>query len=184
MAGRKRKPGNRHPGGKLVQERKRPDAGNARIVAEREWLSGERTAELTTTPLGIMFANEIVTQDQYDAGNRYVRLHRIALGRGPITAVDLDGLGLGTDASDGEEEWRIKAHDRWQAAVVALRQDTTRRRLTVVDSVCVHERMPRWMKPHHPSVRPSDATDADALMDGLDVLADLFGYTRRRARAA
>ena len=72
--GRPRKSGPRGPNGQL-RHRRRLNRGTQELQALRQWYAGDGDPALTTYPLGILLANEAISEDQHRAGCQYAWLH-------------------------------------------------------------------------------------------------------------
>lgn len=91
--GRPRKAGDRYPSGKL-----KPAKPNARVVEMRRALLGARDGEAVDlakaeTPIDLAHARGWLSQERYDAAQRFVRLYRGI--RFPVMAVSADPSGRG-----------------------------------------------------------------------------------------
>lgn len=189
-AGRKRTPGPRTASGRLVRERD-DDRGTEQIQSQRAWLAQRIDDEGKITmadpvkcsyPLGVLLANGTIDGPQHDAGTRYAKLYAKAAGRVSPKSAVLDDDRAGRAPEDDEQRERRRMSDE-----AALRDAATelgragRHVKDHVDNVAVYNRTPRWMLPVRP--RAGDIRDADALIEGLECLARVFGYRRERRAA-
>ncbi len=99
----------------------------------------------------MLLARDLITQHQHDTGRRYAWLRGVSLGN-PLTR------GERTYADPLDDETQADVEARWRGAAHLLR---AARRKSIVDTVCVYERMP-------PCYRLS------RLKDGLEVLERFF----------
>lgn len=183
-----------------VVENGRDDKGHPTTLARRQWLAqrwiehtdpktGRTTSEiimgdvtLTYYPLGVLLTNGTVDRALHDAGVRYARLYCAVAGRvsPPAVVLDDDRAGRAPDDTEEREKQRIRDGAALKSAAAELGA-AGRHVKDVVDNVAVYGRTPRWMLPVRP--RAGDIRDADALIEGLECLARVFGYRRDRRAA-
>ncbi len=157
--GRPRKPGLRHPGGKLVQVRDR-DGPTPEYERRRIQLAGGGDVTMTTCPLDILFTRRIINLAMHEAGHNYARLYRKVIANPHPAIMPLERKDRGTDDNpDNPAEER-----RFRDMAEALKQ-TSRATKDAVENCCVFERMPRALLALRG--RKSD----EHLFDGLRVLA-------------
>ncbi len=119
--------------------------------ARRIALVGNDQDPLASYPLGVLLARDLITQQQHDAGRRYAWLRGVSLGN-PLTR------GERTYADPLDDETQADVEARWRGATHLLRAARCK---SIVDTVCVYERMPpRYRLPR--------------LKDGLEVLEQFF----------
>ncbi len=159
---RPRKLGPREANGRLQRRRFR-DGPTPELKSLRTWYAGDGDPNLTTYPLGILLANEAISEDQHRAGCQYAWLHWRVFGRPSVAAARFEFMDrtVGIEREHRNEERKLKA------VYEELRRHPARYRRTL-DGIAVYERMPRWMRPVIP--RPSDMAEADALLAALGLL--------------
>ncbi len=161
--GRPRKPGPRERNGQ--PQRYGRDRGTKEIQSLREWYAGAGDPVLTSYPLGILLANQAITEPQHVAGCDYAWLHWAVFGRVSLAAVSLEFMdhGRAVEIDRVKEERRLEAiHGRFVA-----RQRVRR----LLDNLVIFERIPRWMRPVDP--HPADVTDARLFLDAMEMLRDV-----------
>ena len=160
--GRPRKLGPREANGRLQRRRFR-DGPTPELKSLRTWYAGDGDPNLTSYPLGILLANQVISEDQHRAGCRYAWLHWRVFGRPSVAAARFEFMdrAVGTDRDCMKEERRLKA------VYEELRRHPARYR-RVLDGIVIYERMPRWMRPVMP--RSSDLAEAGALLAALRLL--------------
>lgn len=181
-AGRKRAPGKRRDrGGRILHTKDQtpgPDRGTPELRARRRWMARDDQVR-SEYPLGVMLANEVISEPRHNAGCRYAWLYAVVHGRPSVAAVSYDGTQRGSTPHPDDDE-----HERWLGERERELKDAdsalgSRQVVDMVRSVCVYGRYPRWLKPVVPLDR--DVRDARRLVEALRVLAVLFGYERRDA---
>ncbi len=147
--------------------------------AKRQALVGTGAAEhLAEYPLGVLFARGLIDSDQLDAGCRYARLFRLALGGESLAAVNLTGKVFDPPGEQDEAWLAARSRDYHTARCLLSRQG--RRVRELVENVTVYQRLPAWVY----RCRPPSAGDIkalDRLTSGLSDLALHFRGAYRRA---
>jgi hypothetical protein len=145
------------------------DLGTAELTIRRQLAVGAGDPVLSTTPLGIMLARELIDLDWYAAGEAYRRLYGSASGRARDCGLDPIG-SAGTD----------EALERITEQYRALTDRLIRRGLPVLREVvntCVFQERPVWLmlylhNPHPNSWKiHSKHIDCISLFAGLEELA-------------
>lgn len=151
--GRARKMGNRHPGGKLVQNRE-TDKGTPELQRRRLMLAGGDPAkvDLTSTPLDVLLANDQISEEEHRAASDYARLYGKFYGKGTVSAAALDGAPKGRGQDLPEDEKRVQGdRARLKRMVEALDNlcfaSGSTAAKSIFDNLVVFQRMPRWMQP-------------------------------------
>ena len=191
--GRKRKPGKRHPCGKLV----RPSSGEtqAQILAtvvdarQRHYrvTAAQARDQRLSSALGRLAFSGAVTQQQYEAGQRFGEVyhrHHVVTGIPLPTPRSVGGLMTGsgiigscTQQPGDDVVERVRRH--YDAALQVLAEcDRARRAMPgqapsrlVYRIVCLDE-----------DASDLSGHDRHSLHHGLDELGYLFGVTRERSR--
>jgi hypothetical protein len=178
--GRKKHSGDRFDCGKL---RLPVDHGTEAMQIRRAQLAGkDGDPALTTHPLGILYARELIDRDQYSAGCRYERLYALMIGK-PTSATayrDDERRGAGFDDDDDWESRRDKRDGRNERSFVeatAVLKAISRKAKTLVDNIAVYGRCPAWAIKALPTL--SEYRERDLLLIALDRLAVLFGHVQR-----
>ena len=170
-AGRKRKSGHRHPGGKLIQHERGEDVVAIAIKhPDRQSVPVElRIDHRASTPLGRLFLRKEITAEELEAGRRYARdarrFHTAVGAPSPnCKAIDPDGGG-GTSAPLSPDEicQRMENYNNAFNAVMEAGIKSAR----AVARVAMYEEF-----------LPQGCTQVD-LQRGLFELAIHYGLTRR-----
>lgn len=173
MRGRNRKAGPRTRNGRLRERSPARDEGTKELQSMRAWLAGYGDPALTSYPLGVLLANNEITEQQHQAGCAYAFLHAVVFGRPSIAAVSFERTQKGW-TGDWDDDWLAAQEAKLRNLGRRLKGHPARLRM-VVDNVLVYERTPRWMRPVRPRV--SDCREAALFVLGLDLLSG----TRKRA---
>lgn len=160
--GRPRKPGQREKNGR--PQRHGRDRGTKEIQSLRQWWAGEGDPVLTSYPLGILLANQAITEQQHVAGCDYAWLHWAVFGRASLAAVSLEFMdhGRAVEINRAEEERRL--------AVIHHQFVVCRRKRRLLDNLVIFERIPRWMRPVDPRI--GDVTDARLFLEAMEMLRE------------
>lgn len=170
MAGRPRKTGKRTKSGRLVKEK---DNGTPRARTIRDWFTPGKRQELSTYPLGIMYANGDISDNQREAGCRYAWLFRHKVGGVSVSALDY-------------ERQRGKHHDtRSEGFLISLKEELDRCQQAldklglreILEEIAVYEDIPHWMLPKTPTMKCYDR--GMATKRALRILAQEMGLERR-----
>jgi len=169
MAGRPRKPGKRTKGDRLVKEK---DHGTPRARTLRDWFTPGKRQELSTYPLGIMYANRDITDNQREAGCRYAWLYRHKIGGVSVSALDYERQ-RGKHHDTRREDFLIRLEeelDRCQRALdkLGLRE--------ILEEIAVYEELPHWMLPKAPTNRCYSR--GQATIRALKIIAKEMGLER------
>lgn len=174
---RKRKFGARGKSGRLLARPTEIDRGTIENQARRSWLAGTKgDMNLTTYPLGILLANEAITEDQHRAGCRFAWLFSRIYGRPSVTAVAYGEPRGGEGDEDAAQVVRCK--DELEAIEARLR-GLSRQHRDVLVNLVVYERIPKWMRPVIPSF--ADVREAQMFQKTIAELEQAMGYRGRRA---
>lgn len=162
--GRPRKPGPREANGQpqRLPKRQRRDRGTNEIQSLRQWWAGTGDPVLASYPLGILLANQVITEPQHVAGCDYAWLHWAVFGRASLAAVSLEFMdhGRAVEIDRAKEERRLEAvHGQFRRL---------RRLRGLLDNLVIFERIPRWMRPVDP--RLGDVTDARLFIEAMEML--------------
>lgn len=164
--GRSRKTEPREKNGKpqRLPEHRRRDRGTKEIQFLREWYAGKGDPARTSYPLGILYANQAITEAQHSAGCNYAWLHWAVFGRVSLGAVSLEFMDRGapTLRDRPEEERRLERLH----ALFGLYSRARR----VLDNLVIYERIPRWMRPVDP--RLSDVAEGGLFVAAIRILAN------------
>lgn len=165
--GRPRKSGPREANGRLQRA---ADPGSLRLQQLRAWFAQGGDPALTGYPLGVLLANQQISEAQHRAGCRYAWLHAMARGRPSVSALAFERLGR---SHEGEwDEVRLaELTDKLRSTEAVLSGAPTALR-RILDDVAIYERAPRFMLPVRPATE--DIREADRLFAALDLLARHF----------
>lgn len=170
---RKAKSGARYDCGKLKPT---ADYGPAEVRERRRALAGKHgDPALTGYPLGIMYANGVISSSQHETGCRYATLRRIVYGTRQLRAAKLDDAPRGLDLSDSD----TAALERMQFKVAQIEREIKRlgeRHYRELVRVVVHEETPRWLLPAVPTLM--DVREANTLLDALKAMDDAKHITK------
>lgn len=170
--GRKRHHGPRERNGRI--QRRGVDRGTPELQSLREWYAGDGDPTLTSYPLGILLANNTISEQQYAAGCRYAWLHWAVHGKPSIGAVSYERRSRGILEAPERiaEEGHLK-QIRASLARAVMAGSMSQRGLRVLDNLLIYEHTPRWMRPVMP--RGSDVAEAHCVMEALEMLARAVG---------
>lgn len=174
--GRKRKPGPRYPSGDLKPA---IDRGTPELQSRRKFDAGEGDPNLTCTILGILRANDQITEDEYQSACDYRKLFAIVYRKPEISAGGgaIDGSG-GIISDDKLIQFRedLRRLERAIARVVGIKGRIAK---DTWDNLVLYGRRPRWMCAVFP--RSSDIRDADLFRA---VLREVTGACGRGEKVA
>lgn len=159
MAGRKRKTGNREPNGRL-QRKPAIDKGTPELQARRKYDVADGNPELSFNLLGILQANNQITDHQRRVGMEYRRLYGVVYKRPDVPASPLDGTDHGTPVEPDElyiRRCKTRLHTMEEVLLDLIKREG-RLVKDVWDNLVLFDRRPRWMCPVCP--RPSDIREA------------------------
>lgn len=180
--GRKRKPGKRYPSGKRVpQELQREALSTVLDARQRHYGVTRRQAgdQRLGTVLGRLAFREMITAEQYQAGEQFAALvhhHHVLLGfplpdpRSVTSLLDSEGI-VGGSSADPDPVLVDRLRKRYAAAAAALDRCDRECRCAagpkpsrlVREAACADQDLP-WT-----------IDRLDRLRTGLDALAELFG---------
>ena len=149
-----------------AEPRPRRDEGTPELQARRRWYAQQGDPVLTTYPLGILLANEAISEQEHRAACRYAWLNQIVYGRKSVAASRYDDAPRGMD--DSENERWVAARKSDLRRVWEILGGDARMVRTVLDNIVVYERTPRFLLPTFP--RPSDVVQGLALRRALELL--------------
>lgn len=188
MVGRARKPGDRHPSGKLVQHSDLPPAA----LERRRLLVGDRADDPRAGyPLGILYLRGTILHGDYRAGMHYAALHHLVWGsRQPKShlAEFITGIvGAPAAGDDSKREARLlEGASQLGEANVVLFGLPTRRPFSVLENIAVYERPLRFMdisRSRSAAAWEADRRDLEALLAATDALARLWQIEREGSRS-
>ena len=133
---------------------------------------------LAEYPLGILLARKLITEEEHEAGCRYARLFRLAVGGESLRAVNLVGRVFDGPEERGEAWLAARAAEHAAARTLLARRG--RRVRELVENVTVYQRLPAWCW----SGQAPSAGDLRGLRRLRDGLADLYRYFSDAARRA
>lgn len=168
---------NRNASGRIRYEDNR-DYGTPESQSRRLWLCNGKETNLTSYPLGIMLANEVITQDMHQAGCKLAWLHTMVYGRTSITAQKYDIGQPGRPTQEPDEKFLIRCKQDWRDASGALKS-LSRQHYDAVVSVAVYDRVPGFLKPKIPTGK--DVKEGKLITEGLREISRVMGYGRRAA---
>lgn len=174
--GRPPKPVDKREGNGRAQRHR--DHGTPELQARREFLAGKGDKALTTFPLGILLANEVITEEEYRAGCRFAWLHAVVIGKHSLAAIEFE-RSHGKSVREVDEDREAELQDRFRKSMDCFE---SRRQRDEIVSLCVYERVPRFMRPVIPTGR--DILQAQIIKDGLYWLAESYGFIDRKRSVA
>lgn len=180
--GRSRKAGERYASGRLKVV---VDKGTDEAQRRRNRLAGEGDPNLTWHPLGVLRANDVISEEAYRAGCTYFELYEIVFRKTTPAAVALDGTAKRT----GDEEMTPEARKHLEgcqrklkglmAVVDGVADRHGRGAKDQWDNLVLHMREPRWMRPVPPTV--ADIYAAQQFRVTLDAVTQAVSGQMRRA---
>jgi len=188
MAGRPKKAGPRHPGGRLCQNIAPP----AEVLEQRARMVGEANErdQRAGYPLGILALKGLLQRADHSAGMRYGGLYIAIWGRGPMpshfAAMMPELRGAEWELLDDKKREEILfglAGDLGEATAVLLAL-STRRPFEILVNLAVYERPMRFMdcaRARSASAWAADQRDLDALKEATGRLATLWRIERKAA---
>jgi hypothetical protein len=167
--GRRTKSGRLSRAGKPREARLGPTEENAAKM--RALVNGSDPA-LAASAVGILFANAHLSEAQYVAAMRYSRAHAIVFGRPWAHIQDaLKCMPWGGDPpTDGQHEWAERQLDKWHAKL-SLDQRQAIANVTVFGFIPTFFFVSRLRL----KMLPEDIAEREALLYGLETLADAMG---------
>lgn len=184
---RNRSEGDRYPSGQLKSKHLPKNLGpNEEMQRMRHQLfAGNTNPSLAADfPLDILFARNLITDEQRRAGYRYQQTYWTIFGS-PVTRATAYSETIGGDARPTplsedveitrDEKTRIRHED---ASAELLQISTAVYR--AVQNAAVFLRIPRIILVPM-TTRPTDLREVDEIREGLFALADWYGYSNRRA---
>lgn len=155
--GRKKKAGERYPGGKLMPAM---DRGTAEYQSRRAWAAGKGDQALTWHVLGILRAHDQISEQQYQAACEYRRAFCLLYRKPDVPAVPMDGVAKGVGIEPPEKALKNAktTMGRFDAALATLVEKHGRVARDAWCNLVVYDRAPRWMMPVFQ--RPSDAKES------------------------
>jgi hypothetical protein len=153
------------------------DRGTAQLQKRRLALvNGNGDTTLAGSMVGVLFANDVLDQDQMLAAMRYARAHAIMFGRlwshvqDPLRCLPWGG----EPPSDELHAWAENRLDKWNACL------SEEQRQAIAD-VSVFNALPSWYLAQKLKWRPmpEDAPQREALVSGLEALARCMGIRQR-----
>jgi hypothetical protein len=196
--GPKLKKGKRFPSGELVR-RAETVSPTAEFIAKRVARfviagvkpdgEGKVDLRLASSWLGVLYAANIITRQQFDAGQHYHHLYRLNYPQGyPQSCLDPDLPTIGgttfqafADGSIAEgPDLALKTANKVLTAI-------SRKGFNLVVNICAFDRLERFIDTSSP--RPIEAWEADAknktiFLSMLDALVEAFGFHAKQKIAA
>lgn len=180
--GPKRKDRKRYPCGKLVPV-ERPIMPTAELIAKRlarfaiAGVTELKDLNLAESWLGVCYAAEVISEEQYQAGVKYHGLYKVLFPQGfPGSSLDADLIQDGQpfepidDDGVGDIDLAWKATERILAA-------HGRRAHNLVKNICVYNRFERFMdvsSRRSPEAWRADRTDKTLFVTCLEALAAAY----------
>jgi hypothetical protein len=164
-SGPKKRGGPREGNGRL--SRQLVDRGTQQLQARRAFLANGSDPALSATASGILYAQGILSQEQYDAAVRYAWAHALSFGTIWRQACPLVQRGEG--ASPAPDELLAVAKDKLARMDSKLAPD---QRQAVADLAAFNVLLGWWVAQKlRLRQLPEDAAAREALLSGLDALA-------------
>jgi len=153
---------------RLAASRRAPLGPTPEQLARRQALVGRGAPqELAENALGVLLARGILDRGQYEAGCRFARLYRLAVGRERLAAVNLTGRLF--DGPESRDEAWLAARASDYAAARRLLQKLGRRTRELVENVAVYQRLPGFLLEARPP-GPGERQALGRLAQGLSLL--------------
>jgi hypothetical protein len=121
------------------------------------------------SPLGILWANGVISELQRRAGRRYAWLQAVVAGKASVAAEHYRGPERGTMALLGPA-WHKAREEDLSEAVAALTRLGARHKY-IIDRICLYDHVPRFMTPVIPT--HADIEEGKAMFEALKALDDL-----------
>lgn len=184
--GRKRKPGDRYPSGRLIAS-PAVDKGTPELQERRRTLAGgpEKDAALASSVTGVLLVNRMISRAEYDAGNRYAWLFGVATGL--VTTPAAARYGAVRGGAEHNETWlEARTAEYWRLARYLI--GVGRQYKAAVESAVVFDVWPRWLASEVAAARAGRARSkggqSDDLVLGLALLAGELGFQQRAQKLA
>ena len=164
----------RKPNGKIEYGRRKPDHGTPEQILRRQELVGNGDPALSTTALGILLAHEVISREQYDAGETYAKLRFKAFGK-PFPKASQMGEVVHehiTSEDTLHDFDQAQARKRYEELDRELRRKGRKYRDEVYN-IAVESRFPRWAR-KEVHIRVSDPKRKEAFTEGLRVLQEVL----------
>ena len=154
-------------------DRPRVDLGTPELIAKR-MAASPRDTTLSTTPLDVLKARQIISDEAHGAATYFAALRKIVFGKAHPGAIDLTAISsVGNpyelDRGDAETKYRDAC-----AAVKAI----SRASLDALENLVIHERWPSWLVARTRSAQPRDYQHFST---GLAALLGWYKGSMRRA---
>jgi hypothetical protein len=125
--------------GRPKSDRPKTDVGTPELIAKR-MAASPTDATLSTTPLDVLKARQVISDEAHSAATYFAALRKIVFGKAHPGAIDL------TAVSGMPQEFdRADAESKYREACVWMKQQS-RASLDAVENLVVHEIWPSWMK--------------------------------------
>lgn len=155
------------------------------LLRYRRALVGEQAdPRLAESPLGVLLARGLISEEERLAGQRFAWLHRLAFGRSSVAASDPlrppELLGAGPETPPlgaGQAAWLAAREAEMDRARAEL-QDCGAGAYRAVQAAAVVLAFPDWMAGQRP-LTPAEEAGLRDLQRGLACLADCFGFPRQ-----
>lgn len=144
------------------------DYGTPELIAKRMMIS-PRDTTLSTCPLDVMKAKDIISQEAYDAAVYFVGLRKRMFGKAHPSAIDL----LAVSGGRPDEADDALAERKYREACAAVRRFGAKT-FNCLEDVLIHERTPDWIH-----FRQSSHWERRLVLLGISAL---LGWYRERPR--
>lgn len=170
--------------GRPKSDQPKIDQGTPELRAHRAALAAGSDPALSESPLGLMLARGLVTPQQHEAGCYYAFLYRGAIGRTQIACDRVYAQMVSGAAGDSplDESAQRRVQDLFRLGKNRLLA-ASRRICDATENLAVFARPPRFLDTggRRPlSARRADATELEAIVAGLDILAACYGRSAGR----
>ena len=117
------------------------DFGTPELIAKR-MAAAACDPTLSTTPLDILKARKIISDEAHSAATYWAALRKIVFGKAHPGAIDLTAI---SSASMPDEVDRAEAETKYRDACLAMKAQS-RGCFDAVENLVVHEHPPAWLK--------------------------------------
>lgn len=155
-------------------DRPKNDTGTPELIHKR-MMASPIDPTLSTTPLDVLKARNIISDEAHGAASYFAALRKIVFGKAHPGAIDLTAISaLGNTP---EEFDRADAETKYRDACGAIKA-ISRASLDAVENLVIHERWPEWLSARTRSKQPRDYLHFST---GLGALLGWYRGAQRRA---
>jgi hypothetical protein len=157
------------------RKRGRPKTEQSKKDLGTKELRAKRAFDLTIEPLDLCLKQQLINQEQYQAGMRLRWLYQLHFGSPNIKAYNSDFLG-GKSIRKENEEWLAERFEEYLGCLRGLIHCNAK---SIVMNVCVFHQRPGFLVPYKKKLSVIAVRDKQQRLfkfrEGLDYLTQYFG---------